>query len=308
MILVTGGAGFIGSHIVDEYIRRGHQVVVLDNLSSGILSNVNKKAIFYKLDIYKDSLDKVFKKHKIKIINHHAAQIDLRRSISDPVLDSRINIEGSIKLFQCAIKYNVEKIIFASSGGAVYGEQKYFPADETHITCPISPYGVSKLAVEKYLLFYKYYYNLDYVVLRYSNVYGQRQSIKGEAGVISIFCRRIIKGLPPLINGDGKNTRDYVFVGDVVKANINAINYKGSGIFNISTGIETDVNTLFNLLKRISGKDIEAIHNPPIPGEQKRSCLDNRLSQRELKWKPLTDIKEGLKITYEWFKKYKGKI
>ncbi len=308
MILVTGGAGFIGSHIVDAYIKKGFKVVVVDNLSTGDISNVNKSAVFYKLDLYKDSLEKVFKLHKINIINHHAAQIDLRKSISQPLFDARINIEGSIRLFELAAKNNVRKIIFASSGGAVYGEQIHFPAGEDHITKPLSPYGISKLTVEKYLHFYKHYYNIDYVILRYSNVYGPRQSIKGEAGVVSIFCKKLINSKIPVINGSGRNTRDYIFVSDVVSANLCSLDYKGSDIFNISTAEETSVNKLFNLLKIISGKKIKAIHGKPVSGEQKRSCLDYRFASCKLKWKPLISLDDGLRLTYEWFSENRSKL
>lgn len=308
MILVTGGAGFIGSHIVDAYIEKGFKVVVVDNLSTGDISNVNKSAVFYKFDLYKDSLEKVFKLHKINIINHHAAQIDLRKSISAPLFDTRINIEGSIRLFELAAKNNVKKIIFASSGGAVYGEQLHFPADENHITKPLSPYGISKLTVEKYLYFYKHYYNIDYVILRYGNVYGPRQSIKGEAGVVSIFCKKLINNKIPVINGSGRNTRDYVFISDVVRANLYSLDYKGSDIFNISTAKETSVNKLFNLLKVISGKKIKPIHSRPVSGEQKRSCLDYRFASRNLKWKPLINLDDGLRLTYKWFLENRSKL
>lgn len=308
MILVTGGAGFIASHIVDEYISKGYKVIVIDNLSSGIKSNVNKSAIFYKLDLYSDSIERVFKKHKIEIINHHAAQIDLRKSIKNPVFDARINIESSLKLFQVAYKYGVEKIIFASSGGAIYGEQKFFPADENHTTNPLSPYGISKLAVEKYLQFYKHFHKINYIILRYSNVYGPRQSIKGEGGVVSIFCKRIIKGQSPIINGSGNNTRDFIFISDVVNANYRALKYKGSGIFNISTAKETSVNKLFSILKDVSGENITAIYGEPISGEQKRSSLDYQNALKKLKWKPKVDLKSGLSITYNWFKQNKEYI
>ncbi|MCX7833681.1 MAG: NAD-dependent epimerase/dehydratase family protein [Ignavibacteria bacterium] len=301
MILITGGAGFIGSHIVDKYISCGYKVIVIDNLSTGVLSNVNKAAIFYKLDLCSGNIESVFKEHKIEVINHHAAQIDLRKSLSNPLYDARINIEGSIKLFQLAVKYGVKKIIYASSGGAVYGEQKFFPADENHITNPLSPYGISKFTVEKYLYYYKYVYGIDYVILRYSNVYGPRQSIKGEAGVVSIFCRKLIANDQPVINGSGRNTRDFIFVSDVADANIKALMFKNSGIFNISTSKETSVNNLLSLLKKISKKNISAIHKEPIKGEQRRSCLDYSLAQRKLKWKPLIGLKEGLETTYRWF-------
>lgn len=303
-ILITGGAGFIASHIADENIRCRNKVVVLDNLSSGDAGNLNPKAKFYKKDIYSDNLEKIFRDNKIDIINHHAAQIDLRKSQSDPVFDARINIEGSLNLFRLAVKYKVKKIVFASSGGAVYGEQIYFPADEKHQTEPLSPYGISKLTVEKYLEFFRSYCGIEYVCLRYANIYGPRQSMKGEAGVVSVFYKKIIAGGNPVINGDGSQTRDYVFVRDVVNANMLAQKYNGSGIFNIATGIETSVNELFRIINLNTGEKAKELHGYAVQGEQQRSVLSNKLAKRKLKWSPEYKVKDGLKITGDWFKKH----
>jgi UDP-glucose 4-epimerase len=224
-ILVTGGAGFIGSHVVDAYLELGHEVVVVDNLSSGSIENLNPKAKFYKMDIRDSDIEDLFKNEKPDIVNHHAAQMDVRKSVEDPIYDADVNIIGSLNLLQNCIRYGVKKFIFASTGGAIYGEQDYFPADEEHPTRPLSPYGVAKLTVEKYLYFYKEVHGLNYVVLRYANIYGPRQNPHGEAGVVAIFTSKMLKGEQPVINGDGFQTRDYTFVGDVVRANVLALNY-----------------------------------------------------------------------------------
>lgn len=303
-ILITGGAGFIASHIADANIWRGNKVIILDNLSSGDAGNINSHAKFYKKDIYKNNLEKIFSDNKIDIINHHAAQIDLRKSQAEPIFDARINIEGSLNLLRLAVKYKVKKIVFASSGGAVYGEQDYFPADEKHKTEPLSPYGISKLTVEKYLEFYRSYYGIEYVCLRYSNVYGPGQSMKGEAGVVAVFNKKILAGQNPVINGDGKQTRDYVFVGDVVRANLLAQNYRGSGIFNICTEKETSVNKLFRLINKNLNNRAKKNHGPGIYGEQVRSVLSNKLAGKTLLWKPVIGIEDGIEKTCGWFREY----
>ncbi|CUS96861.1 UDP-glucose 4-epimerase [Candidatus Kryptobacter tengchongensis] len=301
-ILVTGGAGFIGSHVVDSYIELGHNVIVVDNLSSGSLENLNPKAKFYHLDIRDDKVEEIFKSEKIDIVNHHAAQMDVRKSVEDPIYDADVNIIGSLKLLQFSIKYGVKKFIFASTGGAIYGEQDYFPADEEHPTRPLSPYGVAKLTVEKYLYFYKEVHGLNYVILRYANIYGPRQNPHGEAGVVAIFTSKMLKGEQPIINGDGFQTRDYTYVGDVVKANLLALNYDKSDVFNIGTGIETDVNTLFRKLKELTGANCDEVHGPPKPGEQRRSVISYEKVYRTLGWKPEISLDEGLKLTVEFFK------
>jgi len=232
-ILVTGGAGFIGSHVVDAYLELGHEVVVVDNLSSGSIENLNPKAKFYEMDIRDSDIEDLFKNEKPDVVNHHAAQMDVRKSVEDPIYDADVNIIGSLNLLQNCIKYGVKKFIFASTGGAIYGEQDYFPADEEHPTRPLSPYGVAKLTVEKYLYFYKEVHGLNYVVLRYANIYGPRQNPHGEAGVVAIFTSKMLKGEQPVINGDGFQTRDYTFVGDVVRANVLALSYEKSDVFNI---------------------------------------------------------------------------
>jgi len=300
-ILVTGGAGFIGSHIVDAYIKEGHKVIIVDNLSTGYKNNINQKAIFYKLDIRDKDLEKIFKKHKIEVINHHAAQVDLRVSISNPENDANININGSIILFGLAVKYKIKKIIFASTGGAIYGEQDYFPADEKHITNPLSPYGIAKLTVEKYLVFFHRHYGIEYVCLRYGNIYGPRQLPKGQAGVIAVFCNQINKGIQPVINGKGTNTRDFVFVEDVADANLKALKFKKTATVNIATGKETTVNSIFRYINSYYGNMFSEKHGKEIRGEQKRSVLENKLAKKLLNWTPKYSFKEGIEKTCRYF-------
>jgi len=301
-ILVTGGAGFIGSHIVDRLINEGYEVVIVDDLSAGKTENINKNAKFYKLDIQAPELEAIFKKVRPDYVNHHAAQIDVRRSVSDPVFDAKINVLGTINILQNCVKYKVKKIIFASSGGAIYGEQEIFPAPETHPLKPISPYGITKLIGEHYLYYYKTVYGLDYAALRYANVYGPRQDPFGEAGVVAIFIQKMLRGEQPLINGDGKQTRDFVYVGDVVQANISAMTDNISdSIFNIGTGIETSVNQIFNNLKKIVNVSIEEMHGPPKQGEQRRSVIDITKSKKILHWEPKVSIIDGLKKTCDYF-------
>ncbi len=301
-ILVTGGAGFIASHIVDAFIDDGHNVFVLDNLSSGFEKNVNPKADFIKADIRDKSLSDLFEKQKFDVVSHHAAQMDVRRSVADPAFDADTNIIGTINLLQSAVKCNVKKLMFASTGGAIYGEQEYFPADEKHPTAPLSPYGISKLAVEKYLFFYKTQYDLKYSILRYANIYGPRQNPYGEAGVVAIFSKKLINGEQPVINGNGKQTRDYTYVKDVVKANLLALNDTVSDIYNVGTGMETDVNELFDLINNLVDKGQEEKHGPAMRGEQMRSVITSQKLKEKFGWAPSTTIKEGLKRTVEFFK------
>ena len=302
-ILVTGGAGFIGSNIVDAYISKGHNVIIVDNMSTGVKDYINPKAKFYELDVCDTGISKVFEENKIDLINHHAAQIDLRKSVDDPAFDINVNIAGSVNLLQNAIKSGVKKFVFASTGGAIYGEHDYFPADEEHPTRPYAPYGINKMCVEKYLYYYNHVYGLDYVVLRYANVYGPRQNPHGECGVIAIFTDKILNGQQPVINGPGDQTRDYVFVNDVVNANVLALDAKGPVIYNVATTKETDVNYIFNRINKFAGTNFEEKHGPAKLGEQKRSVLSYEKIKKELGWTPKTEIEEGLKITTEFFKK-----
>jgi UDP-glucose 4-epimerase len=302
-ILVTGGAGFIASHIVDAYIADGHKVIVVDNLSTGFLENINPQAKFYQLDIRSEKLEDVFQKEKIDVVNHLAAQMDVRRSVSDPKFDASVNVVGGLNVFESAKKHRVKKIIFSSTGGAIYGEQDYFPADEEHPTRTLSPYGITKLCTEKYLFFYHAVYGMKYVILRYANIYGPRQNPHGEAGVVAIFCNKMLKGEQPVINGDGKQTRDYTFVGDVVHANRAALQYDGSDIFNIGTGIETDVNKLFLELRSYLHPSCPEQHAPAKAGEQQRSVISSKKIESALGWKPAIQLEEGLRVTAEYFKR-----
>ncbi len=301
-ILVTGGAGFIASHISDAFIKEGHSVTIVDNLSQGFEKNLNPKAKFIKADIGDKSLIELFEKEKFDVVNHHAAQMDVRKSVADPTYDANTNIIGTLNLLQHSIKTGVKKFMFASTGGAVYGEQSYFPADENHSTFPCSPYGISKLSVEKYLYFYKFQYGFNYTILRYANIYGPRQNNKGEAGVVAIFTTKLLKNGQPIINGTGKQTRDYVYVGDVVKANIITLNDDVCDIYNVGTEKETDVNELFNKLNKITKANKEEKHGPPAAGEQMRSVITSQKLFKKFNWKPSTTLDEGLKSTVEFFR------
>lgn len=301
-ILVTGGAGFIASHITDRYISEGYDVVVVDDLSSGRLENLNPKATFYKMDIRDKGISAIFEKERPDIVNHHAAQMDVRRSVTDPGFDAEVNILGMLNLLQNSINHGVKKFLFASSGGAIYGEQEVYPAPESHVANPLSPYGISKLAGEKYLFYYKEVHGLEYVALRYANVYGPRQNPHGEAGVVAIFSTKLLKGEQPVINGDGKQTRDYVYVKDVAEANWQATVRNYGGPVNIGTGIETDVNELFKKLVTLTGSNAKEVHAPAKAGEQKRSVIDNRKAGEVLGWKPKVALEQGLRETVEFFK------
>jgi UDP-glucose 4-epimerase len=267
------------------------------------MENINPQAKFYQLDIRSEKLEDVFQKEKIDVVNHLAAQMDVRRSVSDPKFDASVNVVGGLNLFESAKKHRVKKIIFSSTGGAIYGEQDYFPADEEHPTRPLSPYGITKLCTEKYLYFYNAVYGMNYVILRYANIYGPRQNPHGEAGVVAIFCNKMLKGEQPVINGDGKQTRDYAFVADVVKANVAALQYNGSNIYNIGTGIETDVNKLFLELRSHLNPSCPEQHAPAKAGEQQRSVISSKKIESDLGWKPTVQLEEGLRLTAEYFRK-----
>lgn len=296
-ILVTGGAGFIASHVVDAYLKEGHQVVIVDNLSTGKKDHVPPQVSFYHLGIESPEILQILEREKPDVVNHHAAQIDVRKSVDDPCADALVNIVGSLNLFESARKSGVKKFIFASTGGAIYGEQDAFPADEAHRTDPMSPYGIAKLSVEKYLQFYFWTYEIPFVSLRYANIYGPRQNAHGEAGVVAIFTEKLLKGETPVINGDGTQTRDYVFVEDVVACNLEALKEGVKGIFNVGTGVETDVNTLAGYLLKLTGSNQVIPHAPPKPGEQKRSLIKPGALQQN---SPVS-LQSGLEKTVEWF-------
>ena len=300
--MVTGGAGFIGSHIVNAYINSGHDVVIIDDLSSGEMRFVNPKANFYQLNIHSPDVKKILEKEKIAAINHHAAQISVSESVSDPLFDANSNIIGTLQLLQNAVSLKIEKFIFASTGGAMYGEQTTFPASEEHPCHPLSPYGISKLCAEHYINYFRTQHGLNTTVLRYSNVYGPHQNPHGEAGVVAIFCQRLMEGLPPVICGDGEQTRDFISVKDVAQANIIALESKCTGTFNVGTGKETSVNFLTKELLKVSEVTTSAKYSPPRNGEQRRSSIDSKKLLESFGWKPCISLEEGLFETINYFK------
>jgi len=301
-ILVTGGAGFIGSHVVDGYVEAGHDVVVVDDLSSGKRENLNPAARFEQLDIRDPKTADLIRDERPDVLNHHAAQMDVRRSVADPVFDAQVNVLGTIGLLEAGRQAGVRKVLFVSSGGAVYGEQETFPAPESHSTWPVSPYGVSKRSGELYAFFYQAAYGMPFVAFRYANVYGPRQDPHGEAGVVAIFSGKMLRGEPVTVNGDGKQTRDYVFVGDVARMSRLALETEATGPVNVGTGIETDVNTLAAALLEASGGDSEMRHGPAQPGEQRRSVVDATRAAEEFGWHPEVSLREGLRQTVEFFR------
>ncbi|HUP65370.1 MAG TPA: NAD-dependent epimerase/dehydratase family protein [Thermoanaerobaculia bacterium] len=301
-VLVTGGAGFIASHIVDAYVERGFEVTVIDDLSSGSRENVNRKAELVAADINSKQAIEIIRKGKFDLINHHAAQIDVRVSVKDPALDAETNVVGSLRLAQAAVENGVKKVIFASSGGAAYGEPITAPQDESHPTNPISPYGCAKLAFDYYLGFFRAVHGLNTVSLRYGNVYGPRQRKDGEAGVVAIFGGKLFDGEPAVINGTGEQTRDYIFVGDVVRANMAVSEQDLSGIFNVGTGVETSVTELWDALQKAAEIEGQASHAPAKPGEQMRSILDGTKLRRAAGLPDPVALDEGLPITMEWLR------
>jgi UDP-glucose 4-epimerase len=302
-ILVTGGAGFIGSNVVDAFIAAGHEVAVLDNLSTGKKENLNPKAAFFPVDLTDTRLTEAVADFAPEIIAHLAAQIDVRKSVSDPIFNAKVNELGTLNLLESAVKAGVKKVIFSSTGGALYGEvTKKSGAAEDHPQEPISPYAITKRSVEMYLFAYRALHGLDYTVLRYGNVFGPRQDPLGEAGVIAIFFGKMLKGETPTIYGDGNQLRDYVYVGDVAAANLLALAQSGGDIYNIGTGKGTSVNQLFALLKELMKFPGEAKYAPARAGELLRSVLNVRKVKKELGWRPRVGMKKGLKLTLNWYR------
>ncbi|MFH1404685.1 MAG: NAD-dependent epimerase/dehydratase family protein [Patescibacteria group bacterium] len=299
--LITGGAGFIGSHLCDALIGRHIKVVVVDDLCTGRRENVNPNAKFVKLSLTNPQFPLLIKRVKPDVVFHLAAQINVRESVNDPQKDAKTNIMGSLALLQACTESNVKKIIFSSSGGVMYPTNKRPPYQEKQTTDPISPYGISKRSTEMYLEFFYQTFGLPYVALRYANVYGPRQNPKGEAGVISIFAKNMLDGKPVVINGNGKQTRDFIYVSDVVRANIVAMQRNATGIFNIGTGRQTDVNVLFKKIKAMTGSDIVKRYGPAAIGEVMQSALDCRRATNILGWKPGVKLEDGLKKTIAWF-------
>jgi UDP-glucose 4-epimerase len=301
-LLVTGGAGFIGSHLADRLIADGHEVVVLDDLSTGHVEHLNPATRFYQMDIQSPWLDELFKIERPQAVLHEAAQASVRRSVEDPGFDASINVLGTVTLLQASVRHGVQRFLFASTGGALYGDAVAIPTPEDYPTLPVSPYGASKLAAEVYLRTFHALHGLSYAALRYANVYGPRQDPHGEAGVVAIFARRLLSGETARINGDGKQTRDFVYVGDVAEANARALTSDAVGSFNVGTGVETDINTIFQLLKRLSGNNQPEVHGSPMAGEQRRSVIDARKIEKVMGWRPTTSLEAGLSATVRYFR------
>jgi UDP-glucose 4-epimerase len=300
-VCVTGGAGFIGSHVAEALLRAGHRVLIVDDLSSGRKQNLPAGTEFHQLDIRSADAARLIQDAGVEVLVHHAAQIDVRRSVIDPRTDADINICGTLNLVDAGRQAALRRVVFASTGGAIYGEQDYSPADEDHPTRPISPYGVAKLAAERYLYYFHAGYGVDVTCLRYANVYGPRQSPHGEAGVVAIFLDRLLDGREAVINGDGLQTRDYVFVGDVVAANLAVLDSRGFNLLNVGTGVETTVVELYRLIAEAIGCDRPARHAEAKAGEQRRSCITSARLERETPARVSTALAEGLRRTAQWF-------
>jgi UDP-glucose 4-epimerase len=301
-ILITGGAGFIGSHVADAYLREGHRVAVVDALIGGGGNRTPRGATFYQQDIRRPEFAEVFRGERPDVVAHFAAQINLRRSIEDPVADAEANVIGTLRVLDLAVRFGTKQVIFASTGGAVYGEPQTLPADEDHPILPTSPYGFHKYLGEQYLAYYRRVHGLQTAILRYSNVYGPRQDPTTESGVISIFTYALLKGQAPVIFGDGTQTRDFVYVGDVADANLSALGRSIPEPINIATGIETTVNDLFATLRGLTGAAVRATHGPAVPGEVHRISLGIKRAETLLGWRPRVSLEEGLRRTVEWMK------
>jgi len=299
-ILITGGAGFIGSNLVDKLIKLNKDVIVVDNLSSGDKQNINSRATLYNIDLIDNDLEEVFATNDIEYVIHLGAQVEVSSSINNPIKDSKTNIQGSINLFENCNKYNIIKVVYASSA-AVYGDPIYLPINEDHPIRAMSPYGVSKYTPEKYLRYYNHEHGLDYTILRYSNVYGPRQSSIGEGGVIAIFIDRMLKNKRPIIYGDGKQSRDFIHVYDVVNANINALQKANRKKINISTRSETTINRVVKIINGLLDIDLSPLYEEKRKGDIRHSILDNSSAYRYLDWEPEYSIKEGLKQTIEYY-------
>jgi UDP-glucose 4-epimerase len=306
-ILVTGGAGFIGSHVVDAYIAAGHHVAVVDNLATGRRENLNPDATFYEVDVCDaELLAQVFSQEQPEVVNHHAAQIDVRRSVADPVYDAQTNVLGTLTLLEQARASGVRRVIFISSGGAIYGEPEHLPCDEAHPIAPLSPYGASKYAIEVYLSVYRATYGLETAILRYANVYGPRQDPYGEAGVVAIFASKMLEGTPPTINGNGEQTRDFVYVGDCARANVIALTRGTGRAYNIGTGEETSINQIAATIKDLTGYEGETLYGPEKAGEVFRIYSDVTRAREELGWEAEVGLREGLAKTVDYFRQHLG--
>lgn len=305
-ILITGGAGFIGSHVADLFLSRGWDVGVLDDLSSGKLENVATASTFFECDVRSPAAQKAIADFRPDVLCHHAAQIDVRKSMADPRLDADVNVGGLLNLMTAAAAAGVKQVLFASSGGAGYGETEKIPSPETLLPAPVSAYGAAKMASELYLGVFRASHGIRAACLRYANVYGPRQDPHGEAGVVAIFSGRLLDGKPCTVYGDGKQTRDYVYVGDVARMNLLAAEAGFDGAVNVATGVETDVVELYGHLAKAAGVSAPPEFGAPRAGEQRRSCLNPRLAWARLGWRPEMPLGDGLARTFEWFKKQRG--
>lgn len=303
--LITGGAGFIGSAVADAYLAEGHDVAVVDDLSAGDTANVDPRVRLYRVDVAAGDVDAVFEAERPELVNHHAAHVSVRRSVEDPQRDATVNVLGAINVLEAARKHGARRVIFASTGGAIYGEQEGPPADEGHPCRPRSPYAVAKLAVEYYLDYYRATYGLDAIVLRYANVYGPRQNPHGEASVIAAIMERLRAGGAPTIFGDGEQVRDYVYVGDVVRANLAALHADlcadETAVINIATGVGTTVNRLWALIAATASATVTPAYAPARAGDVRRSVLDASRAKRALAWEPEVDLADGIRRTWAWF-------
>jgi UDP-glucose 4-epimerase len=306
-VLITGGAGFIASNIADKMIELGHSVVIVDDLSSGFEYNINPKAKFFKMDIRDPKLKEVFQKEKPEYIFHHAAQMDVRKSVEDPLFDADVNIKGGLHVIMLALENKVKKFIYASTGGAVYGEPEYLPVDEKHPVNAICQYGISKHTLEHYLFLYNYLYGMNYTILRYPNVFGPRQNPHGEAGVNAIFIGMMLDGQTPKIFGDGKSVRDYIYVGDVVEANVIAMTKGDKNIYNLGWGRGISVNEIYAILQKLLKFKNPPIYSEARAGEIERVYLDASKAKKELGWAPKVTYEEGLQKTIDWFREKKKK-
>lgn len=307
-ILVTGGAGFIGSHIVDGYVEAGHEVYVVDDLSTGSKENLNPNAGFYEMDIRNPELLEIMREKKPEVVNHHAAQMSVKISMEDPLFDADVNIRGTLSILECCREAGVKKIIFSSSGGTVYGEPTRLPLDESHPVGPISPYGASKLAGEYYFKVYASIWDIRTIVFRYANVYGPRQQPHGEAGVVAIFCLELLAGRVPMIHWDGEQEKDYIYVGDCVRANVAALAAESSGVYNIGSGVGTSVNKLFrHISTMMDASHVRPQKGPRRPGDVRRIFLDTTEAKRGLGWEPSVTLEEGLRRTADYFRLGGGK-
>ncbi len=307
-VLVTGGAGFIGSHIVDSYLATGYEVVVVDDLSSGNRDNLNASAKFYKMDIRSPELMEVFERERPDFVNHLAAQVNVRLSTVKPLIDADVNVKGTLNVLECARTYSTSHLIYSSTGGAVYGDPNYLPCDEEHAIQPLSQYGVSKYAAELYILAYFRLFGINYTVLRYSNVYGPRQDPRGEAGVVAKFIGSMLKGNQPTIYGDGNQQRDFLYVGDCARANMLAQSAKICGIFNISTGTGTKIEELFVRIRGITHYQGDPKYVAAKQGEVLNSSLDASKAARELGWQPEISLEQGLVDTVAFIKQSESDI